>query len=387
MSKQRRTFTQEFKLEAASLVLDQGYSIPEACRALDVGETAMRRWVEQLKKERGGFTPENKALSAEHRKIQELEARINRLEREKSIFKKGYGSLNVRRMEQYALIDQLREHESIEVLCDAFSVPRSSYYDYRERDKSIKRDELVLRAMLHEFFNLSRQSAGSRTLVAMLNGNGIVIGRFKVRRIMQDMALVSTQPGSHSYKVALVERPDIPNLLAREFNVEEPDRVWCGDITYIWSGNKWIYLAVILDLYARRVVGWALSEHPDTALVIKALDRAYEQRGRPKNVLFHSDQGSQYGALKFRQRLWRYRMKQSMSRRGNCWDNSPMERVFRSLKTEWIPSTGYQSYLQAERDISYYLMDYYNHQRPHSHNGMIAPALAEEKLNLLSGNS
>ena len=133
---------------------------------------------------------------------------------------------------------------------------------------------------------------------------------------------------------------NIPNILSREFDVPAPNQVWCGDITYIWAQGKWHYLAVVLDLCARRVVGWALSEKPDADLVVKALDMAYEQRGRPQGLMFHSDQGSQYASRLFRQRLWRYRIRQSMSPRGNCWDNAPMERVFRSFKTEWIPTLG-----------------------------------------------
>ena len=136
----------------------------------------------------------------------------------------------------------------------------------------------------------------------------------------------------------------------------------------------------MLDLCTRRVVGWALSEKPDAELVIKALDMAYEQRGRPSGLLFHSDQGSQYASRLFRQRLWRYRMRQSMSRRGNCRD-APMERVFRSLKTEWIPTTGYRTAQEAQRDISH------NWVRPHQFNGGLAPARAEEKLNVVSGIS
>ncbi len=103
--------------------------------------------------------------------------------------------------------------------------------------------------------------------------------------------------------------------------------------------------------------------------------------------MFHSDQGSQYASLAYQQRLWRYQMKQSMSRRGNCWDNAPMERVFRSLKTEWIPATGYSTLLEAQKDISAYLMEYYNGYRPHTNNGGLSPVRAEEKLNLLSGSS
>jgi len=221
----------------------------------------------------------------------------------------------------------------------------------------------------------------------MMQEDGEQIGRFKVRGLMRELALVSKQPGSHAYKQATVERPDIPNILNREFEVPAPNQVWCGDITYIWAQEKWHYLAVVLDLYARRVVGWALSIKPDADLVIKALDMAYEQRGRPQGLLFHSDQGSQYGSRAFRQRLWRYRMRQSMSRRGNCWDNAPMERMFRSLKTEWIPTVGYMTVQEAHRDISHYLMHRYNWIRPHQFNGGLAPAQAEKKLNVVSGIS
>ena len=221
----------------------------------------------------------------------------------------------------------------------------------------------------------------------MLRAEHINIGRFKVRKIMQESGLMSKQPGSHRYKPTSSERPDIPNLLKREFSVAAPNRVWCGDITYIWTGSKWSYLAVVLDLFSRRVVGWALSDKPDAELATKALDMAWEQRGRPKNVTFHSDQGSQYGSRKFRQKLWRYRITQSMSRRGNCWDNAPMERLFRSLKTEWIPATGYSTLVQAKKDISYYLMEYYNRQRPHQANDGLSPVNAENRLKYVSGIS
>ncbi len=187
----------------------------------------------------------------------------------------------------------------------------------------------------------------------MIRELGYQISRFKVRDLMKEAGLASKQPGTHRYKVARSERPDIPNLLAREFDVPQPNQVWCGDITYVWAGTRWHYLAVVLDLHTRRVVGWAMSDKPDAELAIKALEMAYQQRGCPSGVLFHSDQGSQYGSRAFRQRLWRYCMTQSMSRRGNCWDNAPMERLFRSLKSEWLPATGYMSLREATRDISY----------------------------------
>lgn len=266
-----------------------------------------------------------------------------------------------------------------------FELPRSCYYAHQARRRHIDVRQVGLRSRIHELFSQSRRSAGSRSIVAMLKDEGTEVGRFKVRGVMKALGLVSKQPGVHVYKHANVERPDIPNRLARQFTVAAPNRVWCGDITYIWTQGRWHYLAVVMDLYSRRAVGWALSEKPDAELVIKALDKAYAVRGRPSGVLFHSDQGSQYASRSFRQRLWRYRMTQSMSRRGNCHDNAPMERLFRSLKTEWVPATGYLNQAMAEQDIGRYLTRY-NWIRPHQHNGFVPPAVAEEQLNSVSGN-
>ncbi|MDZ5601810.1 IS3 family transposase [Pseudomonas sp. RP23018S] len=172
----------------------------------------------------------------------------------------------------------------------------------------------------------------------------------------------------------------------RAFDVEAPNQVWCSDITYVWAQDKWHYLAVVLDLYARRVVGWALSEKPDADLVVKALDVAYEQRGRPQGCCFTPIRDPNMAAVSFAQG-YGATMRQSMSRRGNCWDNAPMERVFRSLKSEWIPTTGYMTGLQAQRDISQYLMNHHNWIRPHQFNDGLAPAKAEEKLKTVSGMS
>lgn len=248
-------------------------------------------------------------------------------------------------------------------------------------------DRLGLRSEVNRLFNASRGAAGSRSLVTMLRDRGTMIGRFKVRALMREAGLVCKQPRAHQYKRARVERMAIPNRLDRAFDVAQSNQVWCGDITYIWAGGRWRYLAIVLDLYRRRVVGWALSRHPDASLVTTALVMAYEQRGRPMNVLFHSDQGCQYASRTFRQRLWRYRMQQSMSRRGNCWDNAPIERVIRSLKSEWVPDTGYSSFAEAQQDIGQYLMSYYNWQRPHQYNNGLSPAQAEKQLKQLSGNT
>lgn len=224
---------------------------------------------------------------------------------------------------------------------------------------------MAQRSRVHELFVENRSLAGSR--------------------LMAELGLICKHPGSHAYKRATIGHADFPNSLNRQFVVDRPNCVWSGDITYVWAQAHWHYLAAVLDLFTHRVVGWAFSTQPDADLVARALDMAYEQRGRAQGLQFHSNQGDQYGSRKFRQRLWGYRIEQSMSRRGNCWENSPMERLFRRLKTEWASNTGYMTAPQAHGDVSHYLMQRYNWLRPHQFNDGLAPAVAEEKLNVVSG--
>jgi putative transposase len=197
---------------------------------------------------------------------------------------------------------------------------------------------------------------------------------------MKQLDLKSCQQPKHAYKKATKEHVQIPNHLDRQFTPAAPNTVWCGDVTYIWTGQRWSYLAVVLDLYARQVVGWALSSSPDTQLTGRALTQAYQTRGKPKGLLFHSDQGSHYTSTAYRQLMWRYQITQSMSRRGNCWDNAPMERFFRSLKTEWVPTTGYRSQDEAQREIAAYIGNYYCGLRPHQHNQGRCPDKAEAEF-------
>ena len=195
------------------------------------------------------------------------------------------------------------------------------------------------------------------------------MGRWLAGRLMKELGLVSCQQPTHRYKRGGHEHVAIPNYLERQFAVTEPNQVWCGDVTYIWTGKRWAYLAVVLDLFARKPVGWAMSFSPDSRLTMKALKMAWETRGKLGGVMFHSEQGSHYTSRRFRQLLWQYQIRQSMSWRGNCWDNSPMERFFRSLKNEWMPVVGYVSFSEAAHAITDYIVGYYSALRPHEYNG------------------
>ncbi len=239
--------------------------------------------------------------------------------------------------------------------------------------------EQQLREQVIAAHELSNGSAGARTIAGLLTMAGTPLSRYRASRRMKLLGLVSSQPPAHKYKRADQPHVHISNQLDRQFDVQAPNQVWAGDITFVWTGKRWAYLAVVLDLFARRPVGWALSLAVDSELTRKALTMAYESRGNPDGVLFHSDQGCQYTSLSFQQLVWRYRMVQSMSRRGNCWDNSPMERFFRSLKTEWIPETGYSAFEEAKSRITDYLLGYYSRFRPHVHNDGMPPVMAEER--------
>ncbi|EFJ8627177.1 IS3 family transposase [Escherichia coli] len=377
--KTKRTFTPEFRLECAQLIVDKGYSYRQASEAMNVGSTTLESWVRQLRRERQGITPSATPITPDQQRIRELEKQVRRLEEQNTIFKKGYRALNVRLAERFTIAARLSDSHTVVSLCSALEIHRSSYRYWRKRRDTVNPARVRLCSEIRRAWNQSQGSAGARTLAEMLTQNGVPMSRYRAGRLMKYLNLSSCQPGKHQYKNARQEHTSLPNLLERQFAVPEPDRVWCGDITYLWAGNRWCYLAVVMDLFARRVIGWSLSAHADTALISSALRMTYETRGQPRDVVFHSDQGSQYTGLKYQQLLWRCRINQSVSRRGNCWDNSPMERFFRSLKTEWVPTNGYAGKDEARQQINDYILNYYNSVRPHHYNGGLTPEESENR--------
>lgn len=261
-----------------------------------------------------------------------------------------------------------------------FGIHRSSYRYWVGRPRSLSTERIKLRSEVRRAYELSNGSAGARTIADIVTARGTPLSRYRAANLMKDLELVSCQLPGHSYRKTTQEHPAAPNLLNRQFAVTEPNQVFTGDVTYIWTGQRWAYLAVVLDLFARKPVGWAMSLSPDSELTSKALAMAFESRGRPKGLMFHSDQGCHYTSRKFRQLLWRHQITQSMSRRGNCWDNSPMERFFRSLKTEWVPTTGYRNFAEAQRSITDYIVSYYSNHRPHQYNGGLTPNESERQF-------
>ncbi|MDF0533516.1 IS3 family transposase [Shewanella sp. A32] len=379
-------FNPEFRLETAQLVVDQGYTNREAAEAMGVGYSTLGKWVKQLREERAGKTPQASPMTPEQREIRELKKQIERLELEKEILKKAFCSVDVGLHETLSLIEKLSQSNkrrySVNHLCAVLDVHRSTFKYWQQRDKRPSPEAIRLRSLVREAYRLSGGSAGARTISDIITNDethDITLSRYRAGKFMKALSLFSCQLPKHTYRKATQEHVAIPNLLDRQFAVTAPDQVWCGDVSFIWTGNRWAYLAVVIDLFARKPIGWAMSYSPDSNLTSQALTMAFEYRGQPKNVMFHSDQGCHYTSRKFRQLIWRYRLTQSMSRRGNCWDNSPMERFFRSLKTEWVPTTGYVSFTEAKQKIGDYIHGYYSRLRPHSYNGGLTPNESEKR--------
>ena len=270
----------------------------------------------------------------------------------------------------------------VTVLCAVMRVSRNGFYDYLARYESgndNRPEETSLKRRIKQIFDESRSSYGSRRIVKQLQAEGRQIGRYKVRRIMRQLGLKARTPkrfklttdSKHSLPVA-------PNILDRRFDVQAPNRVWTADISYVWTYEGWLYLAVVMDLYSRQIVGWATSERMKKQLVLDALAMAYWQRKPPKGLLHHSDRGSQYASCEYQKQLNFYGMTASMSRKGNCWDNAPTERFFRSLKSERLTACRFVTRNQAKNEILDYIT-FYNSIRLHSTLGYLSPMAYEKE--------
>ena len=220
---------------------------------------------------------------------------------------------------------------------------------------------------------------GTRRMMAELRELGFNVGRYKVRQLMKRLKLVAKRPKQHRYP--MYGKPSViaPNTLNRQFNPEQANTYWSGDITYIRTGQGWLYLAIIMDLYSRKVISWAFSDKPNSELTTRALRLAVTKRQPNKEVVFHSDQGGQYTSDAFQRCMCENNIVSSMSRKGNCLDNAVTERFFRSLKSERVNYRRYQTRHQAIADIIDYIEPFYNQKRRHAKLENISPVQYEQR--------
>jgi putative transposase len=254
------------------------------------------------------------------------------------------------------------------VLCKVMEVSPSAYYAWTQvpdySDKRLRENQLEVKAI--QLFADNKKIYGSRRLSEAFINEDINVGRFKARQLMRKLALKPRYPkrfkvttdSNHNEAIA-------PNSLNRQFEVALPNSVWTTDITYVWTLEGWLYVAVVIDLFSRQVVGWSIDDHMRTSLCVKALQMAFWRRKPEPGLLHHSDRGSQYASKEYRTHLSIMKMQQSMSRKGDCWDNAPTERFFRSLKYEQLNYEKFRTKESAKLSIIDYLA-FYNGKRIHS---------------------
>lgn len=282
---------------------------------------------------------------------------------------------------RFVFIDAEKVFYPVVVLCRVMQVGRSGFYAWQRRAPSARaRTDQVLQTHIARAFGDSRGTYGSPRIRAQLNAQGVSVSKRRVTRLMHSGGLyalrkrrfVRTTDSAH-------KRPIAPNLLHRDFTAAAPNRVWVTDITCVWTRQGWLYLAAMLDLFSRRVVGWAMSEHIDEKLVLAALNMALITRRPARGLIHHSDRGSQYCGTDYLAVLKAHGVQRSMSRKGDCWDNAVAESFFGTLKQEMLYRRELEPRAAVQTAIFEYLEAYYNPKRRHSTLGFLSPVEFEER--------
>lgn len=267
-------------------------------------------------------------------------------------------------------------------MCQLLEVSRSGYYEWLGRPpRTPTAADQEVQDKIQRYFVQGRGTYGTRRIKHLLAQEGLQVSRRRIGRVLAQAGLRCHTRRKFKAPTAAGQAQTVaPNQLNREFTVQVPDTVYVGDITYLPTGEGWLYLAIVLDLCSRAVVGWSMADHMRAELVNQALAMAICQRQPEAGLIMHTDRGSQYGADSYRQLLRQHGIEPSMSRQGNCWDNAVAESFFHTLKTELIYLEDFDTHEQAQTAVFEYIEVFYNRQRCHSANGYLAPLAYEQAL-------
>ena len=382
---ERRKFTREFKLEAVRLIKERGVSYAQASLDLGVHQSQLRSWVKALAGDPQQAFPGQGQMKPEQLEIAQLKREVIRLKAERDILKKSRGLLREGIDVKFGFIAKHRGIWPTRWLCEALGVSRGGYYAWLTRPRSQRsRSDEELSAKVRASFLASDRTYGARRVWHDLLAEGVSCGLHRIERLMRLQAL-KARPRRRRLPPDLGERQAAavaPNVLDRTFEAPAPNRKWIADFTYVWTAEGWLYVAVVIDLFSRRVVGWSMSAEMTAQLVTDALVMAIWRRGKPDALLHHSDRGSQYTSEQFQKLMAGHGVICSMSRSGNVWDNAAMESFFSSLKTERTARKTYRMRDEAKADVFDYIERFYNAKRRHSTIGYKSPMEFEMQAGL-----
>ena len=283
---------------------------------------------------------------------------------------------------KYAWIHQQPPEFRVRRMCQLLGVSRSGYYEWLQRPPRTQTAAAQqVQDKVQRYFAQGRGTYGTRRIKHLLAQEGLRVSRRRIGRLLTQAGLRCKTRRRFKAPIAAGQAQTVaPNQLNREFTVQAPDTIYVGDITYLPTGEGWLYLAVVLDLCSRAVVGWSMADHMRAELVNQALAMALSQRQPAAGLIMHTDRGSQYGADSYQRLLSQHGLEPSMSRKGNCWDNAVAESFFHTLKTELIYLEDFDTREHAQTAVFEYIEVFYNRQRCHSANGYLAPLVYEQTL-------
>ncbi|HEY5306618.1 MAG TPA: IS3 family transposase [Pseudolabrys sp.] len=387
--RQRRSFTNDYKRQAVDLVVSSGRSIGSVAKELGLRDSVLRRWVELRGAGREPTAAARRPItqatlsSADHAaEIARLQRENERLRMERDILKKSIANLCWNTDMRFRFIEDRRADYPVTIMCDVLGVSPAGYYAWRSRPES--RRSAANRDLVEDIRRVHRDTNGrygSPRIHVELKARGRGASRGRIERLMRHHGIraimarprrVRTTDSRHDFPIA-------PNLLDRNFTAAAPNRIWLADITYVETDQGWLYLATVMDLYSRKIVGWAMADHLRAELPLAALRMAISAQRPGVGLIHHSDRGVQYASEDYRKLIRSAGFRASMSRKGNCYDNAPMESFFHTIKTELVHHRHYATRQEASRDIFAYIEGFYNRIRRHSAIGYISPIEMELK--------
>ncbi|EBD9556093.1 IS3 family transposase [Salmonella enterica] len=371
-----KRYPEEFKIEAVKQVVDRGHSVSSVATRLDITTHSLYAWIKKY----GPESSTHKEQSDAQSEIRRLQKELKRVTDERDIFKKSRGVLRKAVRLRYAFIRENTCCWPVRLLCRVLNVHPSGFYSWLQQSHSQRHQaDLRLAGQIKQFWLESGCVYGYRKIHLDLRDSGQQCGVNRVWRLMKRVGIKAQvgyrSPRARKGEVSIVS----PNRLQRQFNPDVPDERWVTDITYIRTHEGWLCLAVVVDLFSRKIIGWSMQSRMTKDIVLNALLMAVWRRNPQKQVLVHSDQGSQYTSHEWQSFLKSHGLEGSMSRRGNCHDNAVAESFFQLLKRERIKKKIYGTREEARSDIFDYIEMFYNSKRRHGSSDQMSPTEYENQ--------